>query len=249
VVESSNSLNKRNWFHGFTWSNTLSLAVVLLVVIAAAIYTSVHNSRSQANNYSYSYKKMTASLITGSGPGTGLYVQRPVEFSQEQLTKNTNVAFFVHVFKPKGGKDAVIGAESALSNPAPATFSAQLLPLYGSTSSPQYSKAIQPYENYLKSVIPILFFPGDNSPKMTLKIDKPGFYSTRDLIKGAWVMPFSASDDSFVMQSHPHSIKGELIVAQGKTNYYYVMVSTIDKNWQPNHFSWSKALGSLQVDL
>jgi len=225
--------------------------VILIALIAGGIYF-IHKSISKpaVTTYSYTYHKLVTSTLAGTGVSHGLVFQRPVEFTAIAPEGRTDIASFAQTVNKKGVVNTV-GGETAVASPAPANYNA-IINYYFSLpdTSSGYKSATSSIRDFLQSQeMPYIFFSEDKNPKIDLNLGHPAQDFTSNLPGGVWIFSYTATDTNLKSDKQKISVvRGELIFAIGKSDYYYLLLGTDDYNWLPNQPILANILSGLKID-
>ena len=231
----------------------ISLLIIAVVIGGCGyyvLYKATLQSKPAAHPFSYMYRQLLDSSITGPADGNGISFKRPAEFTPiNPGAAKTVIANFAQDVDNNGNTNT-IGGQAVYANVAPTDYYSIMsrdLKLAASTSG--YQNAILSIKNFLKSEIPYIFFYSDKNAKISLSVNRPTYVFRQNLINGAWVFDYAATDTNLVNNKQQIStIKGEVILTIGKTDFYYVLLGTVDYNWNANSFLWGTILSDLKID-
>lgn len=212
----------------FTW------AVIALIVIAST--------------FSYfHYKKpapilLKSAAISGGAKGDGARYQYPISFTRLEPLNSSAIASYEKDTSPGNTLTAVAGM-SVSSTPAEPYFSYDLNYGFSVPANPINKAVTQPIVDFIKSQITYIFFfgqsPAKTQTKITAynKISTPVFFSN-----GLWVVDYTAKGEDGAL------VKGEMAVAAGSHNKYYLLVGSLSAHWQADQTVWKKIIYGLKID-
>ena len=222
------------------------------LLVAGALLLIYFLGKNHKNPYSYSYKssQLVAVTLPGSGVGHGLYFKHPLNFTAINPIGAKDAATFAQDVT-KNNTTVTIGGESAAIVPTSGDYLTVMAYYLGQTpGSAAYQKGISGLQAYINAELKYIFLYADKNPQLSLALSPPKSVAEVGLPHGAWVFNYTAKAPS--LQSEPAKVptlKGELIFAVGKTDYYYVLLGTADYNWDSNSAAWKTVLSSLLIDL
>jgi hypothetical protein len=143
-----------------------------------------------------------------------------------------------------------VGSESdneATKRPDYSTYVSEVGKILSSSPSTDKNAKSQ-YDNYKKFFSDYL----ESFTPQNLDIDlgNPTPLKTANITNNAWELDFTgkASKKNQDYKAGEPVVQGNLIVAFGDRAYYYVIIQSIEYNWERNQATWQKMLDSLKID-
>ncbi len=223
---------------------TMVLAAALVIAGAVGGYLLVKNSFGKNGDYSYTYKDLNAYAMSGTAKGNGISLQKPVELvAAGSPSAGQTQAYLSHTLN-KDSQQAVTIAQIFL-----ATVSA------GTELQAGYKKNINSAVTDPKNVgheavtKPIKDFVTQrlNTNLSTTFSDAKAFTAT-NIKADAWHLTFTATAKDSKNKATVPDISGEVILAIGKTTFYYIALDSLSNNWQSNQSVWQDVINSLKLD-
>lgn len=227
----------------------LVLLVVVLLIGAALAFHKNNSSTHTSPSYKFTYAQLVTNNLRGAGQGNGMSFQLPKQLNQV-APGDLNYISYYDQKAPSPNNDTTIAAAVALSSPMPSNYLSNLNSgLSLSKNSTGFKNSVAPIQQFIKSTTGYLYFYKDGNLPYTINLGNPSQVYVGSLSNGAWIIPFNVTFSKDASSTkHISSLQGEVIVAAGKANYYYLDLSTIDINWQSNKYIWSTILNSLKID-
>lgn len=236
---------------------------VLLIFLATALaiggYTAQKQKNSTAKNdktisgpYSATYSNLDSASLFQPSPGSNLTLNKPVEFTDPQVPAEFKVnpetqapgqlKKVVRVFKE--GTLVPLGGVEAAAAPSAKELTAEDLKAYASSFTDSKNSAgkdqLKPVQDFVNQRLGARFDVTFSSAKAV---------SATNIAGRAWQVEFTAKAKTFQqIKTTPPNLKGKAIFISGKKTFYYLMIYTVDYNWDANQQTWQKVLNSIKVD-
>jgi len=227
-----------------TFNRSLLILVVGLAVVLLALWLVKRHNDNKNNPYKTSYSQFVNETLAGQGSGNSIIFQRPTDFSPVSPGNLGYITYFGQLAWDKNA--AMISSEVAQSTAAPGpNASAQITKgLNSAAASDSYKGSAAYIKNAISQTISYLYY--SNSQK-DFNLEMGQASKTGDSsLKTAWTIPFTASGDTSDPQLR--DVKGEVLFAVGKTNYYFLTLSALKDNWNSNHGAWERIFNNVKVD-
>ena len=264
--KTSNTGRRHRWQPRISWR--LAAILVALILVAVGIYANANNKNSGSGKYSYRYKSLTATNIklTALPKGASLppnvpaladvtvSFKKPLEFQIATGSANTDSSKFRHQLQSQ-----TVASLSILMYTYSGNYGKIVEPVVAASlkKSPQtkdYQSTIAPLNAYVEDNLPIV-----NAHDYNVSLGPAQSLTTSNIKNTAWQFDVSA-----VKKTNAQYFKGKLIHKatspqpyekwQGKLLYiwtsshlYYILLDSIQQNWQPNVNTWQQVIDSLQV--
>jgi hypothetical protein len=234
------------------------IVVLLIVVLAVAVFTAFAKSDSNQSKQpsveittgpSYKYSSLVDTELKGRL--STIDFKRPKEFTLKVGESGTSIAEYTHAGADNKHQLAQIGAASAYtSHPIIANDPVDLTKLadaFNSASGNDYQTYLNKagITTFVNTELSKRYF--DNKPASQFKttINRPTKLTNANIKNNAWLFDFSS-------QYNDKKISGQVAFALGPStdtlnSYYYLMLSTVDYNWQANSQVWHQVFDSMKI--
>jgi len=178
---------------------------------------------------------------------------RPKVFSLSSSDSTLLKSSYVHSGKSNQGNQAVLGsivgyAPHYIIDENPTIDLSAVRNSFNNASDYQnYAK--QAYiTSFLSDEMNTSYFAGTNGSNTSVSLSQPKTITTNNLATDTWQFPFTATNSG-----KPNvKVQGEVVFHLGKdtsvyNGYDYLMISTVDYNWQPNQSIWQQIVNSLKI--
>ncbi len=233
---SAHRSNKRLW-----------AAVVLVVVAVVLIAWGINKHNDKSNTYKTTYSQFVTDSIAGQGNGNSITFQRPKDFAPIAPGNLGYLSYYGQLaWQP--GDTSTLGTEVVASVVAPSDHTTAFITkgFTSSTTSDDYKNSVAPLQKFLSQSISYLYF--SNSQKsFSINLSQPA-KTTKSGLQNGWLIPFTASGQASSTNQNLNNVKGEMLFAAGKNNYYYVVLSAISSNWDSNHSAWENVFSNVKID-
>ncbi|MGH7157120.1 MAG: hypothetical protein ACREGG_03365 [Candidatus Saccharimonadales bacterium] len=226
----------------------LATLTLLMTLAASCLYGYFIWQNAGSNNYTYRYKTLSAATITLSAnpahspiqvnaPSATVNIQKPPELLLAAGSAGTNLSHYSH----------------QLSGQTIANFAVQ-----NETFSGSYGKAMEswvgtnlktnPSSTTYKAVTGTLIAYVQNFLPQGYKINlgSPQNFTNSHIKNGAWEFTVTANKTTSP-QTVYQKWQGKLLYVWTSTHSYYVLLDSIQQNWQTNQATWQQMIDSLQV--
>jgi len=224
------------------------LIVISLLVGAAYFYSYRHYFRNNTSNNALTtaenviYSKYHTYILLGLKPGSGgaMKFDWPIQLIQHSPSNNN--ATFNQVAKV-ADVQVRLSAIYASSYPWPATSTLDQANSY----LKQFNQTMQngptdkSYAGYIKNITQYIqkAWPGATADVATAQP-----LSTANIKSNAWQFDFTVK----TTKKPIYNYSGKIIYIPTQKNYYYFLMSAIDKTWQKNSSAWQHISASIKVD-
>lgn len=223
------------------------IIIVLAVFVLVAIVWAVTRNNSQSNSYNVKYSQFVTDSIVGQGNGNSLTFQRPKDFAPIAPGDMGYISYYGQLaWQP--GDTSTLGTEvvSSVTAPSSHTVAAVTKSFTSPVNSDDYKNSIAPLQKFLSQTTSYLYF--SNSQKsFSINLSQPT-KTNKSGLQNAWLIPFTASGEASSTNQKLNNVKGEMLLAVGKNNYYYLVLSAISSNWDSNHSAWEKVFNNVKID-
>lgn len=213
----------------------LATFAILIIIIGAIVFYFV--AIKSNNKIHYVYPDNESYSLVGAAPGSGASFTKPKVFIK--YAEATGQVVFHQSDITSGNTQTTVAYLAAAVNTADKAYSnQQLLDLKTifAGSTPEYTKAVTPIDDFVKNRLP---------SNWQINLDRPGTFFNKDISDNAWQFTFNASDP----KNKKITYKGQVLYAIEGNNFYYFMVATTSNNWQTNQKTWLQIFGSLQIGI
>lgn len=208
----------------------------IILVLALIVVGIIYSSQPKTSNLTVprrTYSQLKQYSVTSNDKSKAV-LMAPTAFTQASLPGVTSA-----VRLEDRSQDQLIGLivlTAATANLA----SSPDIKAYGQTIMHSNAKAYQ-------SVIQPIIFMLDNQigQGYQVSLGKATATSTANIKTNVWSWPFTAAAPN---QKNRPEIQGSLLLAAGKTTFYYLMQSAAQPNWQSNNQIWQQVINSLKID-
>lgn len=240
----------------------IATTTVVIIGIVAGILLKNNNNSSQppqspstvTPGVAYYYKTLVDTKLA-VGSTTSIEFKRPKEFGLS--TKDTTVVKgeYVHTGASVNKQLAVVGGIAAYSkhliiaNNPPVDIAAATQ-AFNNQQSSEYQAYLKSLgiNDFLSAELAHRYFGDLPANQVKLTVQPPKVLTTPNLKQNAWLFSFSAQSDA-----QPNkTVSGDLVFALGNSTpiynaYNYIMISTLDFNWQPNNSIWQRVIDSIKI--
>jgi len=243
------------------WKRFILPLVILALIAGAIIVTVLQRDNNTGNKLAqsqqaagaatvYNYTTLTSSKVEGTL--TSLEFNRPKEFTKD--TKASTIQKDVYAHTGSSNKQlAVLGGISAyathpiIADNPPIDLDAAKNAFNSGSGYQAYLKSMG-INDFITSELAHRYYGDDKSSQVNLTINKPSKFTNPNIKGNAWLFSFKASGTDQTSSG----ILGNLVFALGKSTdvyngYNYLMLSTLDYNWQPNQQVWQQVIDSLKI--
>ncbi len=229
------------------------LVLIIVALTAALIFTHTRHKSGQSANqpYRYSYHTLDNYKLDGSKAGSGATLQKPEEFIQQAQPISIHDQM-IFVQSIDNNKQKIYAGSIAISSvpvdPAPtASYLQNLNQAILNPKAAGHQQLVAPLNQFVKDRL---------NPRFITIFAQPRALATPTIKTNAWLADFTASDSSTInspsssqnIETLPSHLKGQAVLAVGKSAYYYFMVTAVDYNWQSNSKIWPQVINSLKID-
>lgn len=213
------------------YTRYLGLLIILAVIIFGVAYT-LGRKNQTADVPARDYSQLRQYSATSIDKSKATFMA-PEKFAK---TGPGDATSSVRLEDRSGGK--LIGL-IVLSAAASNQTDSNSLKIYGQAVSNPDSKAYQ-------SVTQPLIFMVNNQLGQVYKVmlGKPTAVSTPKIKSNAWEWPFTATVPN---QKSLPDIQGSILLAAGKSSFFYLTQSSAKNNWQSNSAVWRQVTNSLSL--
>ncbi len=215
------------------------LVLTIVALVAILVFKPIH---SDGQPYRYIYQNLDNYQLLGPKAGNGASFQKPVEFvPQGSLAAIRDQAIFVHNIDNK--QKIYAGNEAISAVPVdPAPTASYLQNLNQAILDPKvtgHQQIVAPLNQFVKDRL---------NSRYVISFAQPRALITPTIKANAWTIDFDATDKAPKSKTAPTHLKGQAVLAVGKSTYYYFMVTAIDYNWQSNSKVWQQVTNSIKID-
>jgi len=248
-MEPQASTNPKNRF-SFTFkkptreTSKTAVVVLLIIVIGVGGYLLVTNNSGKNGSYSYKYKDLTSYSLPGAAKGAGISLQKPVELTASgSPTPKQTQATLTHTVS-KNSQQPVTLAQIFLATVNTGTklqagYKKNINTMITDPKNVSHEAVVKPIKDYATQRL---------KTGMVTTFSEAQPFSTANIRTNAWLLTFTATPKDAKDKTTQPDIKGEVIMAVGKTTFYYVMVYSLGNNWQSNQKVWLQVFNSLKLD-
>lgn len=224
---------------------TVALITILVIGGAVGVYCGYRWYAHRTPNprvYSFSYDKTETVKLPGQQAGSGMALVRPIELRLSPLTPYSTQSTMSHTITKN--KQAVLVAQIAIASvyaglDLSSNYLKNLNTAMTDVKSPNHTGVIKPVKEFVNNR-------AHSGYNLTFMDPKP---FTKDNIKAnAWYMTFTGVAKDSKQASALPPLTGEVVLATGKSTFYYFMVDSITVNWQSNQKVWNQVINSLKID-
>lgn len=227
---------------------------VLLLISTAAGYAAWRLIDKPGEVHTQRYSNLEEYALTGTQNNVkdGLSILKPKEFVPASSGQSaSNSAMFIDYKDPATKKESLGSLYLASASSQPGQESDYTRYVDGQAkalNSPKdpantliYESYRSYYANYLKSFIP---------KDLDIDLSDPTPVKTTNISKNAWKFDFTAKASAKTANTQVGQpiIKGSFLIVFGERAYYYVVIQTVEYNWQSNQATWQKIIDSLKID-
>lgn len=223
----------------------LAYAIIAIVMICGLYlgFSWLKNRPHPVSAYKFSYSKMVTVKLPSDKAGSGITFDKPEETKTlGALAKNASNAIFVHQLTV-GSQSMIIAEISADSVNTGATIpddqlknlTANLSSTYA-TSYKTNAKVLQDYAT--QRIAPIYNF---NFGSVTTLV-------TDNIKSNAWIMDFTTTVKEQKYKTANPELSGKVIMAAGKSSYYFFMIGMLPENRDLNPDIFYKIINSIKID-
>lgn len=212
----------------------LLIAVISLASITGYFFVWKYYNPTPYHLTSLSNKELTAKL---EGAGMSYKVPEGFELGKQSVEFGSSVANYLLVNKSSQPVKvpavmAVASRPSALA--ASQSYIESLSLLMSKHQGTDYEKAVaQPVKQFLHDNLLVSY---------DIALGQPSTFASSNISKNAWQFDFTGKIDG------QRQGNGKFVLAVGKETFYYLMVASVDYNWEPNKSIWQQILDSLKID-
>lgn len=188
----------------------------------------------------YKYSQLEDYKLESKLDGTDISFKKPPEL--KEISHNALVgssgASFGHVKDKSGSKTGLSYLLVSLKQSALAASQGYMVELGEILKDPNhktYQKTVQPIKDFAK-VGTLL--------KTDVELSIATVFTNSNISKNAWKFDFSAKNS----QNNLKTVKGTIILAAGKTTFYYFFLDSLEYNWDSNQKVWQQVLDSIKID-
>jgi hypothetical protein len=238
-------------------------ALVVVIVIAVVVVLIVNKKHNSSDPYTYTYKNPSQTSVKLLGapkhapnipglpvvPDVNLSFQKPPELQPIAGSSISDSANYRHQISGKTVAELNIlmysfgGSYGKITEPVIATA------LSKSPQTQDYKSAVAPLTAFTEDHLP-----GFNTLVYSLNIGPAQKLSTSHIKDKAWQFDVTLSKKTsaqpYVKASQIQSYKnwhGKLLYVWTGSHLYYVLLDSIQQNWQPNMSTWQQIIDSLQL--
>ncbi|MGH7157118.1 MAG: hypothetical protein ACREGG_03355, partial [Candidatus Saccharimonadales bacterium] len=200
-----------------------------------------------SNNYTYRYKTLSAATTTLSAspahspiqvnaPSATVNIQKPPELLLAAGSANTNQSHYLHQLSGQTIANFAVQNETFSGSYGKAMESWVDANLKTNPSSTTYKAVTSTLIAYVQNFLPQGY---------TINLGLPQNFTSSHIKSGAWQFDVTAS-----AKTNPQVYQkwhGKLLYVWTASHAYFILIDSIQQNWQPNINTWQQMIDSLQV--
>ena len=205
----------------------LTIAVLLATAIGSGLYYQIYTRNIDKQDYSFKYSSLDNYKLESVLKDAALSVKKPVELKEKD-------------------KGVAMGSSKALLTHN----------YYNYTS--QNKLATESYLNYLNDVLKNSshkdfqavtaslkeFIRQSTDDRSDIDLQSASVFINSGIKKNAWKLNFAVNSNA----KNTWPIKGSVILAASNKTFYYILVGSMESNWQSNEKTWQQILDSIKID-
>lgn len=217
----------------------LLIKALLITVISLASMTGYYFIWKHYNPTPYHLTSLSNKELEAKLEGAGMSYKVPdgFELGKQSVEFGSSVANYLLVNKSSQPVKvpavmAVASRPSALA--ASQSYIESLSSLMNKHQGADYEKAVvQSVKQFLHDNLLVSY---------DIALGQPSTFASSNISKNAWQFDFTGKING------QRQGNGKLVLAVGKETFYYLMVASVDYNWEPNKSIWQQVFDSLKID-
>ncbi len=209
--------------------------LVALLIGSAAYYSGWQHFHTNTQRFSKLYDQTLPATLSG----TATVYKVPVGFDRSRQTVQIGSSAANYAFLNKTKQPAKFSAIMAVySQPSALATSSSYVDNLNKLISNHQGKDYQvvtsrTIEQFIKNNLPANY---------KIVLDQPVKFASANINKNAWKFDFTATSPGH------RTVKGSLIIAVGKQSFYYLMIASVNYNWNNNAKTFQQVVDSLKID-